>query len=430
MNSLLLRACYDHKVGHFVFFSCSVMYQPRAQPWREEEWNPAEELHRNYFGSGWTKIYIEKMCEFFSRLGVTRHTVIRHTNVYGPHDKFDLERSHVFRRDGDQGDDQPNRQRHRVGHRARRRANLIHVDDLVRFVELCLERQREPYRMLHASSGRAIRIKDIVASVVAASGRDLRIEHDPAGPTIKTSFALDSRLAAEAIGWQPEGGVRGRRPPHDRMVAPGPWRGSTVKYRTLAGPAFASPRSASGDGASAGGRPATPRTATPTTAPRSPRCNRALGPGDHLFDTSSAYGNGHSEELIGQAFEGRRGSVVIATKAGYDAWDRAPRFLAGSDRGLGRAEPGAATDRLRRPVAASQRPPPLEAVRAVASGRLGGARGGWQGPGLGLFRQEPGEAVEVLVDLDAPVVQANFNMMDVGRSIAACSRRPGGEAPA
>jgi len=80
--------------------------------------------------------------------------------------------------------------------------DLIHVDDLVRFVELCLERQREPYRMLHASSGRAIRIKDIVASVVAASGRDLRIEHDPAGPTIKTSFALTSP-GAEAIGWQP-----------------------------------------------------------------------------------------------------------------------------------------------------------------------------------------------------------------------------------
>jgi nucleoside-diphosphate-sugar epimerase len=82
--------------------------------------------------------------------------------------------------------------------------DLIHVDDLVRFVGLCLERQQEPYRMLHAGSGRAIRIRDIVASIVAASGRDLRIEHDPAGPTIRTSFALDSSLAAEVIGWKPE----------------------------------------------------------------------------------------------------------------------------------------------------------------------------------------------------------------------------------
>jgi GDP-L-fucose synthase len=203
MNSLLLRACYDHRVGHFVFFSCSVMYQPRERPWREDEWDQAAELHRNYFGSGWTKIYIEKMCEFFSRLGVTRHTVIRHTNVYGPHDKFDLERSHVF---GATVTKTMTSQTGAVtvwgsGEEAR---DLIHVDDLVRFVALCLERQQEPYRMLHASSGTAIRIKDIVASIVAASGRNLRIEHDPAGPTIKTSFALDSSLAAEVIGWKPE----------------------------------------------------------------------------------------------------------------------------------------------------------------------------------------------------------------------------------
>ncbi len=202
MNSLLLRACYDHKVGHFVFFSCSVMYQPRETPWREEEWNAAQEMHLNYFGIGWTKVYIEKMCEFFSRLGVTKHTVIRHTNVYGPHDKFDLERSHVFGAtvtkamtsttgsivvwgSGDEARD------------------LLYVDDLVRFVELSIEKQATPYEMLHASAGRAVRVKDLVATIVAASGRALRIDHDAAGPTIKTSFALDNRRASEVLGWKP-----------------------------------------------------------------------------------------------------------------------------------------------------------------------------------------------------------------------------------
>jgi nucleoside-diphosphate-sugar epimerase len=58
--------------------------------------------------------------------------------------------------------------------------------------------------MLHASAGTAIRIKDLVARIVAASGRDLRIEHDLAGPTIKTSFALDNRRAREVLGWQPQ----------------------------------------------------------------------------------------------------------------------------------------------------------------------------------------------------------------------------------
>jgi dTDP-4-dehydrorhamnose reductase len=35
MNSIILRACYEHKVKHFIFLSCGVMYQPGDTP-REE----------------------------------------------------------------------------------------------------------------------------------------------------------------------------------------------------------------------------------------------------------------------------------------------------------------------------------------------------------------------------------------------------------
>jgi len=203
MNSLLLRACFDHKVRHFLFFSCSVMYQPRETPWREEEWDASREMHVNYFGIGWTKLYIEKMCEFFSRLGVTRHTVIRHTNVFGPHDKFDLGRSHVFGATVTKAMSSTNGAVTVWGSGEEAR-DLIYIDDLVRFVALAIERQTTPYEMLHASAGRTIRIRDLVARIVAASGRDLRIEHDLAGPTIKTSFALDNRRAGEVLGSQPQ----------------------------------------------------------------------------------------------------------------------------------------------------------------------------------------------------------------------------------
>ena len=55
---------------------------------------------------------------------------------------------------------------------------------------------------------------------------------------------------------------------------------------------------------------------------------RALDSGITFFDTSAAYGDGHSEALIGRAFGGCRDKVVIATKAGYESWDRPPDFSA------------------------------------------------------------------------------------------------------
>lgn len=43
----------------------------------------------------------------------------------------------------------------------------------------------------------------------------------------------------------------------------------------------------------------------------------ALDMGVNFLDTSDAYGIGHSEEVIGEALEGKRNQVVIATKFGY-----------------------------------------------------------------------------------------------------------------
>lgn len=45
---------------------------------------------------------------------------------------------------------------------------------------------------------------------------------------------------------------------------------------------------------------------------------RALDLGCTFFDTADVYGWGHSEEVLGQALEGRREDVVIATKVGGD----------------------------------------------------------------------------------------------------------------
>jgi nucleoside-diphosphate-sugar epimerase len=96
MNSLILRECYEQSIKHFVFPSCTVMYQPSQVALDETDFDANEPLLPVYFGVGNTKLYIEKMCEFFSRLGRTKHTAIRHSNMYGPYDKYDLERSHMF----------------------------------------------------------------------------------------------------------------------------------------------------------------------------------------------------------------------------------------------------------------------------------------------------------------------------------------------
>jgi nucleoside-diphosphate-sugar epimerase len=203
MNSLLLRAAYEAKVKHFVFFSCTVMHRSSEEPLDEDAWDANLPMEPRYFASGWTKVYIEKMCEFYARLGITRHTVIRHSNIYGPHDKFDLERSHVFgatvtkvmTATGDAIDIWGS------GEEAR---DLLYVDDLLAFVELAIDRQTEPYALYNVGLGRAISVRELVEKIIAASGRSLEIRHDLSKPSIKTSLCLDCRKAERELGWRAE----------------------------------------------------------------------------------------------------------------------------------------------------------------------------------------------------------------------------------
>ncbi|MEM5948931.1 aldo/keto reductase [Spirochaetia bacterium 38H-sp] len=47
----------------------------------------------------------------------------------------------------------------------------------------------------------------------------------------------------------------------------------------------------------------------------------ALDNGITFFDTADVYGNGHSEELLGQAMHGRRDRFIVATKIGWRDFD-------------------------------------------------------------------------------------------------------------
>lgn len=139
---------------------------------------------------------------------------------------------------------------------------------------------------------------------------------------------------------------------------------------------------------------------------------RAVDHGITFFDTSGAYGDGHSEELIGQAFKTMRSSVVIATKAGYESWGRPPDFstaavVASAERSLARLQ----TDYL---DVLQLHNPPAEVLRlgdleeAIYRLTKGGKIRSW-----GVSAKSPPEALEALRLCAAPVVQANFNMMDV-----------------
>lgn len=203
MNSLILRECFEQEIEHLVFPSCTVMYQPSPIALKETDWNGGDEIFKTYFGVGNTKVYVEKMCEFFSRLGKTKHTVIRHSNIYGPYDKYDLDHSHMFgatvtkvmtSTDG----------KISVWGTGEEARDLLYVSDLVEFVDLAIHNQKNAYELFNVGIGVAVKVKDVVNKVIEHSGKSLSVVHDLSKPTIPTSLFLDCTRAREVLGWKPK----------------------------------------------------------------------------------------------------------------------------------------------------------------------------------------------------------------------------------
>lgn len=203
MNSLLLRESYEQNVEHFIFPSCTIMYQKSDKAVKESDYNPSEEIQPFYFGAGYTKVYLEKMCEFYSRLGKTKHTVIRHSNIYGPYDKYDLDKSHVFgatvtkvmtTKSG----------KVTVWGTGEEKRDLLYVEDLIDFIDLAINKQITPYELFNVGLGQGIKIKDLVTKIIEHSGRNVTIEHDLTKPTVPTSLHLDCSYAKKLLGWKPK----------------------------------------------------------------------------------------------------------------------------------------------------------------------------------------------------------------------------------
>ena len=70
------------------------MYQSSNKSLKESDFNPRKELYSNYVLE--IQNYISKRCVNFILKSSTKFTCIRHSNVFGPFDKFDLNNGHFL----------------------------------------------------------------------------------------------------------------------------------------------------------------------------------------------------------------------------------------------------------------------------------------------------------------------------------------------
>lgn len=194
INSMILREEQNHNVDVHVFFSCTVMFSGHEGLVSEE--TPILTIDDRYAGAGWTKVYIEKMCEFCSKIGKTKYIAIRHSNIYGPYDKFELGHSHFLSASITKVMTTPDGGDIVVWGDGYEERDFVYVSDLCDFVDARIKEDQDEsligfikkFRLVTCVGGQNITTNEVVKKIIDASGKKLRILNDRTAPSIPINF--------------------------------------------------------------------------------------------------------------------------------------------------------------------------------------------------------------------------------------------------
>ena len=195
----VIDACQRCGVKKFIDLNSGTGYPLKDYPLKEEEyWD--DEPYISYYGYGWMRRYREKVLEHCSHISDMEIYISRTTAVFGPHDNFDLETSHVIPaliKRSLKGENPfvvwgtPDVVR-----------DFIYVEDVINGMLLIMDKGNpmEPYNL---GSGESITIGRLVESVLTAGDLKLNVEWDSTKPTT-IPFKLADISKITKLGFVPK----------------------------------------------------------------------------------------------------------------------------------------------------------------------------------------------------------------------------------
>ena len=204
INTQLLAAAYEAKVEKFLWLSSTTGYPPTGDRPVKEEAMFDGEPYEAYFFSGWTKRFTELLCQMYGeKLAEKMVTIVlRPTNIYGPHDDFELATSHVtaalVRKAVERWDPLE------VWGTGDDLRDVLYVDDMVESMIAAMERV-EAHQAFNIGYGQAYTIKEILQAILQADGyADANISFDSSKPSMIPARTVDIGLAQRVLGFQPK----------------------------------------------------------------------------------------------------------------------------------------------------------------------------------------------------------------------------------
>lgn len=202
MDALLLEALVHENVKRTVFISSATVYQPFSGAITEKEIDWKQDPYPAYFGVGWAKRSVEKLCQFWHETTGLEVIIARSSNIFGPFAKFDPKWSNFIPALIKKAVDGMNP--FEVWGNEQVTRDVIYIEDFARAVIALLFQNAKKFDVYNLGSGIRTTVGEVVDWVLkAAHHHPERIVYSENQPTAIPFRALDCAKIKQATGWEP-----------------------------------------------------------------------------------------------------------------------------------------------------------------------------------------------------------------------------------
>lgn len=200
-NHVFDAATRNPHIKHIIWFSCTVMYSDYPIVHHEDETIILDQ-ESPYYGVANMKVATENLCRFYSQVTDKKFTIIRHSNVFGPGDKYTdhghicatLIKKIVNAKDGD---------RITLNGTGRAIRDLLYIDDLCDFVLKSTQAfdELEKYEIYNVGSEEPCTIAILADKIKKLANKDVEIYFDETKRSIETVTMINCDKAHQHFEW-------------------------------------------------------------------------------------------------------------------------------------------------------------------------------------------------------------------------------------
>jgi len=205
LGANVLQACYLEKVERVGFPSSTVVYPPIDRPVSERDLDMNEDPYPLYYGIGWTKRYLEKLCIYYCKQLGMKIGLVRPSGAYGRYDNFDERTSHVLPGMISRASRIKPGEDFVVWGDGKDVRDLVHASDIARglLLAVMLYPNAEPFNI---ASGRPVTTRELAEMVLGGvphvAGQVIRF--DESKPSALPYRTVDITKARMALGYEPQ----------------------------------------------------------------------------------------------------------------------------------------------------------------------------------------------------------------------------------